>query len=126
MSTTVRAACRAPPTPQAPVCGIAPATIRLASDGLSESRPPGPHPRSPAPWAAPRHRVGADGKTPNQRARGTQTIPTLLGFGEVCYYKKRSQEPGIGSAGPVWSTGIWLGIERRTGQVIVFDKTMGG
>ena len=70
--------------------------------------------------------VGADGKTPFQRARGTCSVPALLGFGEVCRYRKRAQEKGIGSSTSTWSTGVWLGLDRKTGQYIVFDKQLGG
>ena len=66
--------------------------------------------------------LGADGKTPFQRARGTCSVPALLGFGELCRYKKRANEKGIASSGSNWSTGIWLGIDSRTGQYILFDK----
>ena len=38
----------------------------------------------------------------------------------------RSHEQGIGQDHLRGSTGVWLGLERRTGQYLVFDKTMGG
>ena len=50
----------------------------------------------------------------------------MLAFGELCRYKCRAQEGGI--AGTKWrfSTGVWLGFERRTGHFVVYDKAMGG
>ena len=70
--------------------------------------------------------VGADGKTLQQRARGTSGVPTLLGFGELCRYKMRSQEKGIGVTAWRFSTGVWLGLERNTKQYAVYDKKLGG
>ena len=69
---------------------------------------------------------GEDGKTAHQRARGTTGNLRLLAFGELCRYKCRAQEGGI--AGTKWrfSTGTWLGLDKRTGQYIVHDKAMGG
>ena len=39
---------------------------------------------------------GQEGRIAHQRARGNSGPPTLAGFGEVCRYKARSQEGGIG------------------------------
>jgi hypothetical protein len=69
---------------------------------------------------------GDDGMTAHQRARGASGNLRLLSFGEMCRYKCRAQEGGI--AGTKWrfSTGIWLGIDRRTGQYVIYDQAMGG
>ena len=40
--------------------------------------------------------IGQDGKTAWQRARGTSGTTSYVAFGEVCMYKARSQEHGIG------------------------------
>ena len=69
---------------------------------------------------------GDDGKTAHQRARGTAGPQRLLAFGEVCRCKCRAQEPGIGGTRWRFSVGVWLGIEKRTGQFILYDKAMGG
>ena len=69
---------------------------------------------------------GTDGKTAHQRVKGSSSIVRLIPFGEVCRYKSRAQEGGIGGSAWRWSSGVWLGIERRTGQYVVYDKTMGG
>ena len=62
---------------------------------------------------------GEDGRTAHQRARGCRGPQRMLAFGEVCRYKYRSKEGGI--AGTRWrcSTGVWLGVERRTGQFVI-------
>ena len=69
--------------------------------------------------------IGPDGKTAHQRVRGGPGTGALLGFGEVCKYKMRAHEMGIGDSQQRWGAGIWLGIDRRTGQYIVFDKGHG-
>ena len=50
----------------------------------------------------------------------------LLLFGEVCRYKARSQEKGIAGTQWRWSTGVWMRIDKRTGQYRLYDITMGG
>ena len=40
----------------------------------------------------------------------------------MCRYKARSKEKGTGSDMTRWSSGIYLGIERRTGQYIIYDE----
>ena len=51
----------------------------------------------------------------------------FLAFGETCRYKVRAKEKqGIGQYEDRWGAGVWIGIERRTGQHLVFDKEHGG
>ena len=69
---------------------------------------------------------GPDGKTARQRVRGLNAIARVIPFGEVRRYKARSQEAGIAGTIWKWSMGIWMGIQRRTGQYIVYDKARGG
>ena len=69
---------------------------------------------------------GQDGKTAYQRARGSRGPQRLLAFGELCRCKCRAQEGGIGGTRWRFSTGIWLGVEKKSGQFIVYDKSMGG
>ena len=69
---------------------------------------------------------GADGRTAQQRVRGSNSATRLIPFGEMCRYKARSHEQGIAQSTWKWSTGVWMGIERRTGQYIVYDKAHGG
>ena len=52
---------------------------------------------------------GQDGRAVHQRARGNAGLPKLAGFGELCSYKARLQERGIGRTAWKWSTGVWLG-----------------
>jgi hypothetical protein len=47
-------------------------------------------------------------------------------FGEIARYKCRSKEGGIGDSGDVWGVGLWLGVESRTGQHVMFDPVQGG
>ena len=70
--------------------------------------------------------IGTDGLTAHQRARGGPGTTKLMSFGEICRYKCRSKENGIGRSGMKWAVGIWLGIERLTGQYILYDKSNGG
>lgn len=69
---------------------------------------------------------GKDGRTAQQRARGTTHPDRLMEFGEACRYKCRSKEGGIGGKGPRWSSGTWIGVDKRTGQYILYDRSMGG
>ena len=50
----------------------------------------------------------------------------LLPFGEACRYKGRSKEGVISGTTARWNTGVWIGIERRTGQYIMFDAEVNG
>ena len=69
---------------------------------------------------------GADGRTAHQRARGSEASTRLIPFGEMCKYKARSKEGNIASAPVRWSNGVWPGVERRTGQYMVYDTTLKG
>ena len=70
--------------------------------------------------------VGNDGKTAWHRARGTPCGLMFLQFGEIARYKCRSKEGGIGGSGDHWGVGLWLGVESKTGQHILFDPVQGG
>ena len=41
-------------------------------------------------------------------------------FGEVCRFKNRSHEPA--SSGQVWHEGVFVGIDQRTGQYMIFSE----
>ena len=60
---------------------------------------------------------GHDGQTAYQRVRGREFRTRLLTFGEKCQFKTRSQEV---SANRRFSEGIFLGIDRRTGQYMLY------
>ena len=47
-------------------------------------------------------------------------------IGEVTRYKCRAQEGSIGNSQFKWGIGVWLGIDGRTGQHILFDASQGG
>ena len=69
---------------------------------------------------------GTDGLTPYQRSRGAKNKTALAHMGEVVRYKGRAQElHGIAGSGWHWSTGIWLGVDHKTNQYILFDQTFG-
>ena len=63
---------------------------------------------------------GPDGRKAHQRARGSGASVALTPFGQICRYKARSKEGGIGTTMIRWSAGVYLGIERRTGQYIAY------
>ena len=69
---------------------------------------------------------GEDGMTPHQRARGSAGNLRLFAFGELYSYKCRAQEGGIAETKWRFRIGVWLGLERRAGQYVVYDKSMGG
>ena len=69
---------------------------------------------------------GRDGKTGYERARGTQCTSKLLGFGEMCRYKCRSREGAIAGTSQRFSVGVWLGLELKTGQYILWDPKLEG
>ena len=68
--------------------------------------------------------VGRDSKTAYERARGAPCSSKLLGFGEVCRYKCRLKERVIPGTDKRWATGLWLGIDLRTGQYIFWDPKL--
>ena len=49
----------------------------------------------------------------------------MIGFGELCRYKARAQEKRDDGLPWRWYTGVWLGIDPRTGQYIFFDTSFG-
>lgn len=57
--------------------------------------------------------------------QGSANASGLPAFGEACRYKMRSQEKGIGDSQSRWGVGIWLGVDRRTGQYLIFGKDHG-
>ena len=65
---------------------------------------------------------GQDGRTAQQLARGSGASARLIPFGQMCRYKARSKEKGIGPDFLRWSSGVYLGLERRTGQYIIYDQ----
>ena len=86
-------------------------------------------PKHPIMWWLVRHVAhvrllrarGQDGKTAYQRSRGVESNVKMVHFGELCRYKCRAQEPGVAGTKARWSQGVWLGIEQRSNQNIVFD-----
>ena len=64
---------------------------------------------------------GEDGQTPYQRVRGKTFTTRLVCFGECVRYKLRSHEPLANSPdGKRTHLGIFLGVDRKTGQYILF------
>ena len=61
---------------------------------------------------------GHDGRTAYQRLRGRDFKTRLLGFGELCRFKNRSHEQA--GDGNIWHSGIFVGIDQRTGQYMLF------
>ena len=50
----------------------------------------------------------------------------MVDFGEVTRYKCRSHEGTIGKSEFRWEIGVWLGVDTRTGQHILFVASQGG
>ena len=65
-----------------------------------------------------RLQVGSDGKVAYQRARGKK--PTVLGieFGEKLLFKVK-KDVKMEKINPRWEYGIFVGIRRRSGEVMV-------
>ena len=61
---------------------------------------------------------GHDGLTPYQRIRGKPFHSRLAALGEIVRFKTRKNEP-LPDDGEKWHDGVFLGIDRRTGQYIV-------
>ena len=63
-----------------------------------------------------------DGKTPYHKVRGKPFQTRILRFGEVCQFKTRAHEPisAVGD-GKKWHSGVFVGIDKRTGQYMVHD-----
>ena len=76
------------------------------------------HAASLITWCA----KGHDGQTAYQRVRSRQFKTRLMTFGEVCRFKVRSQEPTSNHAdGRRWHSGVFVGIDRRTSQYMVYS-----
>ena len=69
---------------------------------------------------------GRDGRTAFERVRGTECTSKLLGFGELCRYKCRSHEGRIAGTDSRFSVGVWLGVDLRSGQYILWDPKLAG
>ena len=62
---------------------------------------------------------GEDGKTAYQRIKGRDTSgPRLIGFGEHCRFTKRANEKGEAGSSFVWTVGVFMGLDYKTGQYI--------
>ena len=64
---------------------------------------------------------GHDGQTAYQRVRGREFRTKLLSFGECCSFKVRSQEPVAAVDNRRFHQGIFVGVDRRTGQYMLFS-----
>ena len=65
---------------------------------------------------------GSDGRTGHQRVQTRDFRMPLMGFGEFCRFKNRSQEPiSSVSGGTRFHSGVFLGIDQRTGQYMIYS-----
>ena len=65
---------------------------------------------------------GSDRLRPYQRTKGRTTSgPRLIGFGEMCAFKKRSHEPLADANDRRWNKSAWIGVDTKTGQYMVWD-----
>ena len=66
---------------------------------------------------------GHDGQTAYQRVRSRDFKTKLMTFGERCRHKNRCQEPLSNAADRCrFHDGIFLGIDRRTGQYLLYSE----
>ena len=57
-----------------------------------------------------------------QRVRSIQFKTRVMTFGEVCRFKVRSQQPtSVHPDGRRWHSGVFVGIDRRTGQYMIYS-----
>ena len=76
------------------------------------------HAASLITWCA----KGHDEQTAYQRVRSRQFRTRLMTFGEMCRLKVRNQEPtSVHPDGRRWHSGVFVGIDRRTGQYIIYS-----
>ena len=68
----------------------------------------------------------ANGASAWERVRGTQCSAKLLGFGELCKYNCHYHEGTIASGTTRWSSGVWLGVDLKTGQHMLWDIKLEG
>ena len=67
---------------------------------------------------------GHDGRTGYQRVKTREFRTRLMGFGEFCRFKNRSQEPIASvSGGTRFHSGVFVGIDQRTGQYMIYSPT---
>ena len=65
---------------------------------------------------------GHDGRTAYQRVKAHDFRTRLMAFGEFCRFKNRNHEPVAStSGGSRFHSGIFLGIDQRTGQYMIFS-----
>ena len=64
---------------------------------------------------------GHDGQTAYQRVRHREFTTRLLAFGEACSFKNRMLEPVSSTGGRRFHKGVFIGIDRRTGQYMVYS-----
>ena len=65
---------------------------------------------------------GSDELTAYQRTKGRATSgPDLIGFGEMCHFKKRAHEPLVDANDRKWNKGVWLGVDTKTSQNMIWD-----
>ena len=66
---------------------------------------------------------GPDGKTAFHHVKGRAFSTRLIGFGEACSFKLRSQERmDDGSKAHRWDEGVFLGVCKTSGQYKIFSK----
>ena len=64
---------------------------------------------------------GHDGRTAYQRVKGCDFRTRLMQFGEFCRFKNRAQESLANvSGGSRYHSGVFVGIDNRTGQYALF------
>ena len=65
---------------------------------------------------------GHDGRTAYQRVKTRDFRTRLMAFGDFCRFKNRSHEPVASvSGGSRFHSGIFVGIDQRTGQYMIFS-----
>ena len=63
--------------------------------------------------------IGHDGRTPLTRLKGRQSFRPIAEIGECVLYKVHPERGRLFKLEPRWREGVWLGLDRRTGESIV-------
>ena len=87
-----------------------------------------PHRHSVMPWVVEyaafllnRYEVGHDGKTVYERSKGKRAKTLGIEFGEGVHWMMKQAKGALGKLDSLWSDGVYLGIEGKTGEIIVGD-----
>ena len=66
--------------------------------------------------------VGQDDKTAYERCKGKRAKTLGIEFGEAILWKRKPSGGALGKLSVMWSSGIYLGVKGKSGEIIVGDS----